>query len=434
MTHSAARPDYQHETQEGEATLYDGIAFDDYPGGGVHQASPLWTGTRGTGTVMPSQLPQPAASSDARTDGSLYLRSLIRQCERMTAQSVTDVSWPGGSGRDSFQARLANGSSVVVTRRETAERALLEERVLTHLGAAGAPVPEVIGFNGIVLVQSDAGGERLSNCLHASPGTAARDLPAAIESLLRIHQAGRDSGLAGVVPLLGADADWVRGLIDRPAVLGAYLDVTAPVPDLDGLFDLLMLTDPAFVKWDSRPGNCASRPDQDAVWFDWEHCGARNGLDDLVWLLCDEFMVDAPRLEAELIVEFAGHFSDEPAEVVRHYLAAAGVLHMCVRLSLILSEAENDGWGTTASCVRDDSVGSSPRLAARLCARAARWSDSAPQTAALAPWFERIGGEITRRAAPPDYAVARPQAPEPEFSLSGHFVAEASAGWRVSAA
>ena len=334
------------------------------------------------------------SAEESERKNSPYVRALIAECERLTGRGVADVSFPAGEHRAAFRAILADGSSVIVTRRDNRARAVLEERVLNHLSRAGAPVPRVLGFNGLVLIQSDEGETRLAERLVRSEEDSIL-LPSAAESLLQIQQSARKLSLADVVPLLGTDGDWVRALIDRPAVLGAYLKEQAPVPELDAIFDILMLAEPTFVKWDARPANAVLSGNEQISWIDWEHCGARNGLDDLIWLLCDENVSEDSARDRELLKEYSAAFAPNlSANAAAAYARVAGTFHLCVRLCLLLTRAEEDGWGSAVECASRDKVGTSPMQAMRLCTRAADWAAHTRETAALSPWFERISKKV----------------------------------------
>ncbi|MEM7429342.1 MAG: hypothetical protein AAF441_24945 [Pseudomonadota bacterium] len=340
---------------------------------------------------------EPVTCSRTAQDGRTlaYIHRLCAQCEKMTGARPVEVSFPAGKGRASFRAVLSDGRSVIITRREEQARAQLEERVLHTLSAWKAPVPDVLAFNGLVLVQSDKGSSRLSELLIAQLESAEDALHRAAESLLSVHTAARKSGLAGCVPILGADGDWVRALIDRPAVIGSHLDHPAPEPDLDGIYSLLMLLDPAFVKWDARPANAVVGRDGKVSWIDWEHCGARNRLDDLVWLLCDETVPEDPLRDRRLIDEFAAKFDrHSTAGEAAEYVRVMGVFHFAVRLCLILARTQQHGWKDAETLAAADKVGASLRQARTVCARAADWAQTSRLTRALSPWFDHLGRNL----------------------------------------
>ena len=79
--------------------------------------------------------------------------------------------------------------------------------------------------------------------------------------------------------------------------------------------------------------------DTSVRWIDWEHCGCRDPLDDLVSLLCDEYTPDWPDVEGRLLAHFLPAFvGGSSTDDASDYLATFGALHSCVRLALILEE------------------------------------------------------------------------------------------------
>ena len=155
---------------------------------------------------------------------------------------------------------------------------------------------------------------------------------------------------------------------------------------------LLTLVVPRFVKWDARPGNAIIRADGRMAWIDWEDCGARNRLDDMAWLLGDEFVPDLPiEVEERLLAAHVPHFADDmPLADAVEYLSAYGTLHMCVRLGMILNERGGGPWWDQELCLATDQVGVTLEHARRLCRRAARWSARSAIVRALSPWFDEV--------------------------------------------
>jgi hypothetical protein len=132
------------------------------------------------------------------------------------------------------------------------------------------------------------------------------------------------------------------------------------------------------------------------AWFDWEHCGARNRLDDLAWLLGDEFTPDMPSVEETLLAEYLPVFGDDLSpEDARSYLSAFGGLHTCVRLELILENKDDGDWWDWDYCLERDKVGVTLDAAQRLCSRGARWAKWSALTHPMVPWF----GEVAERLA-----------------------------------
>jgi hypothetical protein len=157
--------------------------------------------------------------------------------------------------------------------------------------------------------------------------------------------------------------------------------------------------EPHFIKWDARPGNALVGENNQVYWIDWEHAGKRNRLDDMAWILGDEYVPDWPELEdrllAQYVPEFAGPMNDADAF---EYLMAYGSFHMVVRLGLILKYMDGEWWNLE-HCLAEDKVGVTLECAQRLCQRGGRWSARNPLTAPLSDWFRQIEPSIQALAA-----------------------------------
>ncbi|MBI4182481.1 MAG: phosphotransferase [Proteobacteria bacterium] len=289
---------------------------------------------------------------------------------------------------------LIGGRSVIATRRRTPQRAELEAQVLRALRGQGAPVPAVLAYDGDWLIQEDLGRRRLSQALAAAaPGEGERWLDTALAGLAATQRAGRAAGLARRVVVIGARPDWIRTLIGGPERLAGHLGLPAPALDAEALGAALAVRAPRFIKWDARPGNAIAGDDGRLSWFDFEHCGCRNPLDDLAWLLGDEYVPDWPEAEARLLGKWLPGFAPEPRAGLE-YLMTFGVFHMCVRLALILSNKGEDPWWDWDYCLAGDKVGVVREAAVRTAGRAARWAAAAPLAAVLSPWLEAVGRRL----------------------------------------
>lgn len=297
--------------------------------------------------------------------------------------------------------RLA-GRSVIATARRNPARAAHERHVLRALADAGAPVPAVLAWGDGWLIQEDLGAVRLTGALASGDAaTAERALDAALAALARCHEAGRASGLAAAERgVIGADAGWRAGFAAMPGRLGAAAGLAPPPLDAVRLAARVWPPSVRFVKWDARPGNAVLRADGSVAWFDWEHAGRRAPLDDLAWLLGDEYLGDRPAVEAALLARWLGAFADGLGEAeARDYLATMLCLHACVRLALIVSWRQRDGrWWDLDRARRNDRVGVDAGLAAALCSRAGRWAEAGDAVRPLAGWFGDLSGWL--RALP----------------------------------
>jgi aminoglycoside phosphotransferase (APT) family kinase protein len=330
-----------------------------------------------------------------------------RACADLLGVTAAVIEYPGGDSRSSVRA-VAAGKSFIVTRRRHATRAALEAGVLAELHAAGAPVPAVLAFDGKWLLQEDLGGRRLSAALGTSDMRAAAIwAERAVGALLRCQQAADEIGLARRVAPIGASHGWRAGLLALPGDVAALLGL--PAPDLSDLITAEQLEPRrlAFVKWDARPGNAllvdGGAEEARVGWIDWEHCGARDALDDFAWLLCDEYMPDDAQLEATLFERFLPAFarlSGRSPEDALLYLSRFGILHTCMRLRLILEHKGEGDWWDADYCERTDRIGVTAEGAGRLCARGARWSRRLPAGERMARFFMDVdeGLQATRMA------------------------------------
>jgi hypothetical protein len=331
------------------------------------------------------------------SDRPRLLSGYSRVCETLLGVPAVEIEFPGGAYRYSCRLKLADGRSIIATRRDAQGRALLEARVLHHLHHHLALVPEPLGFNGVVLLQQDLPGERLPDLLRQADASAVeKTLGNALASLADLHRKAEMAGLDDAVPVMGLHPDWLISLLDRPAVIGGFFGIPSPPVPIDAFFDLLVVLQPRFLKWDARPGNAVVDESGRVSWFDWEHCCARNRLDDMVWLLCDESVpANCPEAEERLVEAYLPLFADgRNPEEAHLYLRVFGILHLCVRLGRILHVK---GTGTWAEADRSLEKRESPatlRESQRLCSRAAYWSEKTEYTSVLASWFREIGGRL----------------------------------------
>lgn len=334
----------------------------------------------------------------------------VELVHRLLGARVEALEWPAGRGRESLRARLPGGS-VIVTRRRSARRAELESFVLRALRARNAPVPALLAEDGHWLIQEDLGGLRLSVAINGGdPPAGERALDAALAALGRIHEAGRAAGLEDRVVSLGLERDWLLAFADRPRRLGDHLGLPAPEVEVERLLPLLTPERPLLVKWDARPANAALgdlNPDEEQLdatasppptvgWYDWEHCGCRDPLNDMAWLLCDEFVPFWPEIETRLIERHLFTFSQgAPAADALVALRCFGVLHMTQRLALIVDRKGDGPWWRWSRCLERDQIGVTAQAAARLCQRAALWAEEAPPLARLVPWYRALGERLS---------------------------------------
>jgi len=324
-------------------------------------------------------------------------QELAAKCERIIGARVASMQYPGGSSRESVRLLLKKGVPVYVSNRSRKHRADIERIVLRTVSRAGGNVPKLLGSDGQkMLIQEEIPGVRLSQAIHErSDNTVLRYLDNALGSLAKIQKAGSEHDLDEKLTRLGDTPEWLVGLLDRPAVLGRSFEIPAPRPELESLESLLALRKPRFVKWDSRPGNAIARDDGEVYWIDWEHSGARNRLDDMVWLLADEFVPNLPDVEAALLDKYLPVFADDlSVDRSRQYFYALGVFHLTVRMGLIFKYKEDGSWWNYEKCLARDKAGITLKNALRICKRGENWAAKSPDTLVLSQWFKDIGANL----------------------------------------
>ena len=382
--------------------------FSDYLDGGVRNLPFNWEALSShhaaENTVLVENKPLETASAyDVTTRASgndnrdWFVSELSRVCEIVLNKKVVNMDFPGGKYRSACRLYLEDGKSVIASRRQDPGRTSLERHVLTKLKAFTRRIPEVKAFNGVVLIQEDLPGTRLSSALKRAPVEHYERLATeALDSLVEIHTAADLACLDQAVPLLGYHHKWLSGLIEQPAIIGNYLKLPCPNPPINEIYDLLTIMRPRFIKWDTRPGNAMVDENNKISWFDWEHCCARNRLDDMVWLLCDEIMPYHPEAEERLIAAFLPQFADGADLNYAHaYLRVFGILHMSVRLGGIISEKGDRPWmleGDSEFHLAEDAL----VQAKRLCDRAANWSKKSIYPNSMAHWFNELSALLSR--------------------------------------
>ena len=325
-------------------------------------------------------------------------RELATECERLIGNRVVSMQYPGGSGRDSVRLLLKHGAPVFVSKRSRKPKADIEKLVLKSVHAKGANVPKLIATNGqTLLIQEEIPGLRLSQALHKQPSDIIyQHLDNALESLSRIQKAGSESGLDQKLPVLGDNEEWLQQFLVRPQILGNFFNIPCPELNLKTLQQLLAIRQPRFVKWDSRPGNAIVNNDDQVFWIDWEHSGTRNRLDDMVWLLADEFIPHRPNVEKKLLERHIANYADDlSVDEARDYFFTLGSFHLVIRMGLIYKYKKDGNWWSYDKCLAGDKAGVTLKNMLRICKRGKRWAAQTSDTQPLSQWFSKIEAQLT---------------------------------------
>ena len=318
---------------------------------------------------------------------------LDEYCMRVFGRSPDAIERPGGKSRKTAVIVLDN-QKLVVSRRASPSRAALEAEVLRRLENTGH-VPKLIRVDGAWLIQQHVSGKRLTVPL-SDPASSGYDLlSAAVISLCALQAAATGCGLSKVAPDIGVRDGWLDELISLPQRVAELQKLNAPVLDTEAVKAAIAIRTPSFIKWDARPGNALVRADGSLCWFDWEHCGNRSAIDDMVWLLADEWSPEAPSIEALAIDSIAKRFSLGFGEVAEAFHTMA-VFHSMVRISLVLHHRKNGPWWDHQACLEHDRVGVTQFHLNRLIGRAIRWSDEAAHLNSIKPLLLELHGKIMK--------------------------------------
>lgn len=306
----------------------------------------------------------------------------------------------GGEGRNVWRIYLSDGQSRILLFRNDRRRVVLETNVLLHLGKAKATVPRIYVAAGHWLMTEDLGNTRLSLIAHQQTDHATVAVETALEELLRLQRIGHRIGLSHKVAPIGKSPEWVFNLCDAPLRIANWVEEASPAIDRNAIASLLNRCERRFIKWDARPGNAMMHGSGKVIWFDFEHCGARDPLDDLAWFFGDESLDNSFATDdfafGELLTAFAG---DRPEEESKRYLRIMGCLHMCIRLSNILGRKNNGLWWDEEVCMKNDKVMVTAKHFAALSARAADWAQRDRLIAPLAPWLASLPDKVSSEKA-----------------------------------
>lgn len=329
---------------------------------------------------------------------SVDLAQLDTISHELLGQAPDRIDRPGGKSRDSVRAWFGE-RSLIITHRKHEQRARLEALVLRALTRSAANVPRLIAWRGHWLVQQDLGQQRLTQALdQASPEQVADRLNAAVTALVHCQRGARELDLARHLPRLGEKESWFGKLFGRAAAVSDWLGLASPVIPGELLMQQLRLRTPEFVKWDARPGNAVVGAGSDVFWIDWEHCGCRNALDDLVWLLADEYTPDDAGYEEQLLATWLVPVSNGwSAAEAADYFYSYGVLHSLVRLHALLRLKGDGAWWDHGQCLELDQVGVTRAHALRLLGRVRRWAARTSHLQGLGPWLAEVAAAIPER-------------------------------------
>lgn len=324
----------------------------------------------------------------------------VEACRRLLGVEATPEQWGGGppphyKRRQLNSIRLIAGeATVIASRRRDAQVGQREAAALTALGAHRAPAPRLFAADGEWLIQEDMGRMRLSQKLQdAKESEGIGLLAAAAQGLWRCQEAGAKAGLAAH----GGELTGYDKLLAAPARLAGLLKIPAPEIAAERIQPLIAAPESVFIKWDARPANAILADDGALFWIDWEEWGRRCRLDDLVWLVCDEWVPDWNDAGEEWIGReihaHAAPFAGGVREAER-YFVAYGALHLLVRVAVILTTKGREGWWDEELVHAHDLIGVTRACVLRLLSRAERFAAKVEAMSPLAEWIATLPARL----------------------------------------
>jgi hypothetical protein len=315
----------------------------------------------------------------------------------LTGESADIFQFPGlqnryGNGSGSAVVTSKNNYKTVLTYRTSENLAELEAEVLKLLSKENAPVPNLIARRGKWLVQEYLEGVRLSQAIDAAGKNRQKELIyAAIGSLVSMQTVAQKLRLNKLTKPISISPKWRINRINFPKNLGNKIGLFAPSLNDSEINEALIIRPDTFIKWDARAGNAILGAKGEFSWFDWEHCGTRCSIDDLVWFLSDEWLPSNSRFDREVIEQscplFMPHGSEFPLE---RYLLVHGTLFMCGRLDRILKIKGSGRWWNRDYCLKFEQMGITKLEACRLAKKASEWAVQDKLVAPLGKWLVEV--------------------------------------------
>ncbi|MFW8635512.1 hypothetical protein [Cribrihabitans pelagius] len=326
-------------------------------------------------------------------DGNFAKRSsyIAAAAQAVLGEEPLEISAPGGTARSSLRLHFAD-RTVIATLRRNFRRTHLEAYVLEQLAPHCDDIPQVLGVQDDVLFQSDTGATRLSSEIIAHPESDQLELAAeSVAAIFRIQAAARQTGLAAILPHLGANRGWVRNFVGSVDALQPYSMGIPDSFDFPAVAERMEYPGVQFLKWDCRAGNAAIGDDGYLRWFDFEYAGLRHGAEDFAWLIGDETWPIAPDKMADVMISEFDSGCGHDIGAYLEYLSVYTALHCVQRLKLIQKEVKSRGWLSKERVRRLDDAGVHPEFAVQLCKVGAYYADQSRLTAPLRRNFEAAG-------------------------------------------
>ena len=317
----------------------------------------------------------------------------------LTGMRVRSYSYPGLQNRDKSGNKTISiisdqSQKYIMTFRYNLAYAEIEAEVLKRLSKKNDALPKLVNRSGNWLIQEHINGKRLSLALTTKDREGKYDISCnAISTLVSLQQDAQEIGLGKLVKAVCTKQNWREERLNSLEGIAKLSGLSLPEVDRQKIFKVLAINPLSFIKWDARAGNAIFRNDKSTCWFDWEHCGRRAGIDDLVWFLSDEWLNLEPDDELHIINKFIDYFDRKEVSVpLENYLRIFGTIHMCSRLAKILELRQRKfSWIDRKKCLTYDLMGVTAQESNRLALKAARWADHDSLTKPLVPWLNNLG-------------------------------------------
>ena len=316
---------------------------------------------------------------------------VARLSNRVFGRPPKRVAFPGGTSRSAFIADMGD-ETFVFAKRENVSDSQLEGIVLRTIGDTGY-VPKLKAVIEDWVVQEYVAGTRLPVLLNDSQDMNQREelVGSSLESLIHIHDAAYSANLQHRVPKVGTVDKWLWDRSGAAKRISNSIGISYPKLDREELVRLMDVKRNEFVKWDARPGN-AMVNDNRVIWFDWEDCGRSNALDDLGFVLCDEWTCLDQASESRLLDKYFPFFNRSLSKQNgEHYLRVFGVIHMVLRMRMALKlRSRENKWWDREYCLQGDKVGVTQQEFDRLVVRSKRWADGVHELKPFLPWLDEL--------------------------------------------
>lgn len=302
-------------------------------------------------------------------DARLSPDATLAAIEQYFGKPVQKLTAPGGRGRTSFRAYFRDGSTLIVSQRQTRNQHDIESHSLETLSPRTDAVPGFLGSTDKLLFQADVGQQRLNHVIHSCPADQRPALARqAVAALLDIHRAANQAGLAATLPRKLEPARNLNTLVKVVRDLSTGLSTDTSSFHRRALHPWFHDQPTQFIKWDCRAGNAALDLNGTLRWFDFEAARVAHGPEDLAWLIADETWPLSLEQMLEIVRDELQPENAADPTAYMAYLEQFTALHALRRIQIIIREANKHGWMPRRKYLKYDMVGVDPRLGRRLSA------------------------------------------------------------------